>query len=65
MKTAGLKPNVVTFYSLLNGYCKHNRLEKIETLLDEMKENGLNPDDATYLNDRYFDLGFLDKTLAV
>ncbi|MCL7041983.1 hypothetical protein MKW94_008404 [Papaver nudicaule] len=44
----GLKPNVVTFNTLFNGYCKEGRAIEGINLLDKMKERNCAPDYISY-----------------
>ncbi|KAL6227057.1 hypothetical protein ACLB2K_001016 [Fragaria x ananassa] len=48
MRREGLKPNVVTYNSLINGLCCDGRLEEACGLRDEMLGLGLKPEIATY-----------------
>ncbi|XP_035835786.1 pentatricopeptide repeat-containing protein At3g22470, mitochondrial-like [Helianthus annuus] len=44
----GLVPGIVTYNSLLNGYCKNQNIEKAMQMFREMAGEGLKPDVVTY-----------------
>ncbi|CAL0300199.1 unnamed protein product [Lupinus luteus] len=48
MREMGVKPDVVTYNSLVDVYCKGREIEKAYKLLDEMRERDLSPDVITY-----------------
>ncbi|KAF8112940.1 hypothetical protein N665_0058s0040 [Sinapis alba] len=47
-KEKGLKPDVVTYNSLIDVYCKDREMEKAYKLMDKMREEGETPDVITY-----------------
>ncbi|KAF1878501.1 hypothetical protein Lal_00047170 [Lupinus albus] len=48
MREMGVKPDVVTYNSLVDVYCKGREIEKAYKVLDEMRERDLSPDVITY-----------------
>ncbi|KAK7269579.1 hypothetical protein RIF29_22311 [Crotalaria pallida] len=48
MREMGVKPDVVTYNSLVDVYCKGREIEKAYKMLDEMREQDLSPDVITY-----------------
>lgn len=48
MKEKGLKPDVVTYNSLIDVYCKDREIEKAYKLIDKMREEDETPDVITY-----------------
>jgi len=49
MANDGLEPNIVTYSTIIKGYCLENRLEKAMELLQEMKQSTrYRPDEITY-----------------
>ncbi|XP_027925686.1 putative pentatricopeptide repeat-containing protein At1g02420 isoform X2 [Vigna unguiculata] len=48
MKEMGVTPDVVTYNSLVDVYCKGREIEKAYKVLDEMRDQGLSPDVITY-----------------
>lgn len=48
MREMGVTPDVVTYNSLVDVYCKGRELEKAYKVLDEMRERDLSPDVITY-----------------
>ena len=49
MANNGLEPNIVTYSTIIKGYCLENRLDKAMELLQEMKQSGrYRPDEITY-----------------
>ncbi|AEE27428.1 putative pentatricopeptide repeat-containing protein [Arabidopsis thaliana] len=48
MKGKGLKPDVVTYNSLIDVYCKDREIEKAYKLIDKMREEEETPDVITY-----------------
>lgn len=44
----GYDPNVVTLSSLLNGYCRCNRISEAVALVDQMVETGYQPNTITF-----------------
>merc|ERR1719507_1754999 len=49
MAKDGLEPNIVTYSTILKGYCQENRLDKAFELLQEMKQSSkYQPDEITY-----------------
>jgi len=49
MAKDGLEPNIVTYSTILKGYCQENRLDKAFELLQEMKRSTkYRPDEITY-----------------
>uniref|UniRef100_A0A0E0R0X8 K Homology domain-containing protein n=1 Tax=Oryza rufipogon TaxID=4529 RepID=A0A0E0R0X8_ORYRU len=48
MVSVGLKPNTVTYSTLINGYCKISRMEDALVLFKEMESSGVSPDIITY-----------------
>ncbi|XP_010474658.1 PREDICTED: putative pentatricopeptide repeat-containing protein At1g02420 [Camelina sativa] len=48
MKGKGLKPDVVTYNSLIDVYCKDREIEKAYKVIDKMREEDETPDVITY-----------------
>jgi pentatricopeptide repeat protein len=48
MRELGVEPDLVTYNSLIDCYCKNKDLEKAYKLLDEMREKDISPDVITY-----------------
>ncbi|MED6120360.1 hypothetical protein PIB30_020195 [Stylosanthes scabra] len=48
MREMGVEPDVVTYNSLVDVYCKGREIEKAYKLLDEMRDRDLPPDVITY-----------------
>ncbi|MCI31326.1 pentatricopeptide repeat-containing protein, partial [Trifolium medium] len=48
MQKQGLKPNTITYNSLINGLCNNGKLEDAVNLWDKMVGLGLKPDIVTY-----------------
>ncbi|KAJ0860147.1 putative tetratricopeptide-like helical domain superfamily [Helianthus annuus] len=48
MVERGEVPNIVTYNSLINGYCLQGEMSKAKTLLDSLMSRGLIPDVITY-----------------
>jgi pentatricopeptide repeat protein len=48
MKEMGVTPDVVTYNSLVDVYCKGREIEKAYKVFDEMREQDLSPDVITY-----------------
>ncbi|AES61607.1 putative tetratricopeptide-like helical domain-containing protein [Medicago truncatula] len=48
MKEMGVEPDVVTYNSLVDVYCKGREIEKAYKVFDEMREKDLSPDVITY-----------------
>uniref|UniRef100_A0A1J3J4Y1 Putative pentatricopeptide repeat-containing protein n=1 Tax=Noccaea caerulescens TaxID=107243 RepID=A0A1J3J4Y1_NOCCA len=48
IKGKGLKPDVVTYNSLIDVYCKDREMEKAYKLIDKMREEDETPDVITY-----------------
>lgn len=48
MREMGVRPDVVTYNSLMDVYCKGREIEKASKVLDEMREQDLSPDVITY-----------------
>jgi len=49
MASDGLEPNIVTYSTIIKGYCLENRLDKAMELLHEMKQSSrYRPDEITY-----------------
>ncbi|XP_061373637.1 putative pentatricopeptide repeat-containing protein At1g02420 [Gastrolobium bilobum] len=48
MREMGVTPDVVTYNSLVDVYCKGREMEKAYKVLDEMRERDLTPDVITY-----------------
>jgi len=49
MANDGLEPNIVTYSTIIKGYCLENRLDKAMQLLQEMKQSTrYRPDEITY-----------------
>ncbi|BAT90671.1 hypothetical protein LR48_Vigan08g159300 [Vigna angularis] len=48
MKEMGVTPDVVTYNSLVDVYCKGREIEKAYKVLEEMREQDLSPDVITY-----------------
>lgn len=48
MKECGLKPNDVTYNSLIDACVRSNRMSHAWTLLNEMQEQNIHPDNFTY-----------------
>jgi len=41
----GIAPNTTTYSSLIDGFCKENRLDEANQMLDLMVTKGCDPDD--------------------
>jgi len=41
----GIAPNTITYSSLIDGFCKENRLDEANQMLDLMVTKGCDPDD--------------------
>ncbi|CAL4938181.1 unnamed protein product [Urochloa decumbens] len=48
MRELGVEPDLVTYNSLTDCYCKNRDVEKAYKLLDEMREKDISPDVITY-----------------
>ena len=48
MKVRGHVPDVVTYNSLLNGYCKKSKIDEALHLFHEITEKRMKPDVVTY-----------------
>ncbi|GMH17340.1 hypothetical protein Nepgr_019181 [Nepenthes gracilis] len=48
MVEMGLKPDIVSYNSLIDVYCKNREMDKVYKVLDEMHEQGILPDVITY-----------------
>ncbi|XP_027189854.1 putative pentatricopeptide repeat-containing protein At1g02420 [Cicer arietinum] len=48
MKEMGVEPDVVTYNSLVDVYCKGREIDKAYKVFDEMRERDLSPDVITY-----------------
>ncbi|KAG4917222.1 hypothetical protein AAZX31_02G009700 [Glycine max] len=48
MKEMGVTPDVVTYNSLMDVYCKGREIEKAYKMLDEMRDQDFSPDVITY-----------------
>jgi pentatricopeptide repeat protein len=49
MSTLKIEPNVITYSTILKGYCQENRLDKAFDLLQDMKKTAqFRPDEITY-----------------
>ncbi|KAL9305928.1 putative tetratricopeptide-like helical domain superfamily [Arabidopsis thaliana] len=44
----GIAPNTITYSSLIDGFCKENRLDEANQMLDLMVTKGCDPDIVTY-----------------
>jgi pentatricopeptide repeat protein len=68
MGEQGIEPNVITFSSVIKGYCSENRVDKAFELLEEMKKTStVVPDEVTYntLLDGCARYGQFERGLAV
>eukprot|EP00442_Polarella_glacialis_P000349 CAMPEP_0115151574 /NCGR_PEP_ID=MMETSP0227-20121206/65673_1 /TAXON_ID=89957 /ORGANISM="Polarella glacialis, Strain CCMP 1383" /LENGTH=895 /DNA_ID=CAMNT_0002562071 /DNA_START=158 /DNA_END=2845 /DNA_ORIENTATION=- len=68
MSRQGITPNVITYSTVLKGYCSANRLDEAFQLFEEMKTNTtLSPDEVTYntLLDGCARHGLFDRGMAV
>lgn len=45
---AGIKPDLITFSTLIKGYCAHGQMDKGLLLLKAMKQKNINPDGVLY-----------------
>lgn len=45
---AGIKPDLITFSTVIKGYCVHGQMDKGLCLLKAMKERNINPDGVLY-----------------
>ncbi|KAG0496688.1 hypothetical protein HPP92_001379 [Vanilla planifolia] len=63
MIVCGLRPDVVTYTTLISGFCKDGSIKQMETLLDEMESIGLDMDVVAYsvLIHGYCRTGHFDK----
>ncbi|KAK2662054.1 hypothetical protein Ddye_000628 [Dipteronia dyeriana] len=48
MDRAGVRPNTVTYNTLIDGYCKKENLEEAKQLFEEMEKDGVRHDILTY-----------------
>ncbi|GAA0184332.1 hypothetical protein LIER_31620 [Lithospermum erythrorhizon] len=48
MRVEGLKPNVVSYGTVINGYCKHKKVDFAWQIFEEMPHKGLKPDVCVY-----------------
>ncbi|KDP32442.1 hypothetical protein JCGZ_13367 [Jatropha curcas] len=44
----GIKPDVITYSSLMDGYCLHNQVDQAREIFDLMVSNGHTPNVVTY-----------------
>merc|ERR1740121_405598 len=68
MTNEGIEPNVITYSTVLKGYCQDNRLDKaFEVLADMKKSSNISPDEVTYntLLDGCARYGMFDRGLAL
>eukprot|EP00933_Yihiella_yeosuensis_P071182 TRINITY_DN79387_c0_g1_i1.p1 TRINITY_DN79387_c0_g1~~TRINITY_DN79387_c0_g1_i1.p1 ORF type:complete len:954 (+),score=224.23 TRINITY_DN79387_c0_g1_i1:150-3011(+) len=68
MTKTGIEPNVITYSTVLKGYCSANRLDEAFMILEEMKRNSnLRPDEVTYntLLDGCARQGLFDRGMSV
>jgi pentatricopeptide repeat protein len=68
MSNQGIEPNVITYSTVLKGYCSANRIDEAFELLEEMKKNkAICPDEVTYntLLDGCARHGLYDRGLTV
>lgn len=68
MAKQSLEPNIVTYSTILKGYCQENRLDKAFELLQEMKQSSqFRPDEITYntLIDGCARYGLFDRGLLL
>merc|ERR1719188_1041616 len=68
MASSSIQPNVITYGTIIKGYCQENRLESALELHREMRSvSGLGPDEHTYntLIDGCARRGFWDKGLGL
>ncbi|KAK1692305.1 hypothetical protein QYE76_009002 [Lolium multiflorum] len=63
----GEKPNVITFNSLIDGYCLVGKMQKASRVHDDMVSVGIEPGAITYgtLIDGYFKAGMVDAALTL
>ena len=48
MDMKGIKPNQQIYNTLINGYCKNDKISEALHLAEKMMEQGLKPDDVTF-----------------
>merc|ERR1719503_182353 len=49
MKTAGVKPNVITYSTMLKGHCQNGDIQTGFSILEQMKKDGqMKPDEIMY-----------------
>jgi len=64
----GISPNLITYSSILKGYCQENRMDKALELLGHMKQaSSFRPDEVTYntLLDGCARQGLFDQGLSL
>merc|ERR1740121_745953 len=68
MTNEGIEPNVITYSTVLKGYCQDNRLDKaFEVLADMKRSSEFTPDEVTYntLLDGCARYGIFDRGLSL
>mmetsp|Transcript_62160 Transcript_62160/g.111956 ORF Transcript_62160/g.111956 Transcript_62160/m.111956 type:complete len:969 (+) Transcript_62160:3-2909(+) len=68
MSSQGIEPNIITYSTVLKGYCSANRLNDAFELMEHMKKNTrLTPDEVTYntLLDGCARQGLFDRGMSV
>jgi len=48
MSEKGRRPGLVSYNTLIDGLCKHCKINKAQQIFHEMPKHGLNPDVVTY-----------------
>merc|ERR1719401_2387940 len=66
MAAMQIEPNIITFSTIIKGYCQENRVDRAFELLEDMKKS-FTPDEVTYntLIDGCARYGMWDKGIAV
>ena len=64
MVSAGCRPNVVTYSALIDGLCKAGEIEKARQVLDKMRGNGGEEDEAQKVNPNVYTYGALVNGLC-
>mmetsp|Transcript_92026 Transcript_92026/g.238425 ORF Transcript_92026/g.238425 Transcript_92026/m.238425 type:complete len:1020 (+) Transcript_92026:84-3143(+) len=68
MSKDGIEPNVITYSTVIKGYCQDNRVDKAFEVLEDMKRSAdFTPDEVTYntLLDGCARYGMLDRGMAL
>ena len=48
MKASNSKPDLITYSTLIKGYCKEKNIERALMMLDEMENSGIKADEVLY-----------------